>query len=60
MTIVWLLTYLTAVVAIVMTWRGLWGLMDEYLWPKNPRRSYWASFIIGFIIIVIVLALVQP
>ena len=52
------LIYLTAVVAVVMMWRGLWGLLDEYVWPKNPRRSYWSTFILGFILIVIVLALV--
>jgi len=50
------LIYLTAVVAVVMMWRGLWGLLDEYVWPKNPRRSYWSTFILGFILIVIVLA----
>jgi succinate dehydrogenase hydrophobic anchor subunit len=49
------LIYLTAVVAVVMMWRGLWGLLDEYVWPKNPRRSYWSTFILGFILIVIVL-----
>jgi succinate dehydrogenase hydrophobic anchor subunit len=51
------LIYLTAVVAVVMMWRGLWGLLDEYVWPKNPRRSYWSTFIIGFVLIVLVLAL---
>jgi hypothetical protein len=50
-----LLLYLIAVVAVVAMWRGLWGLMDIYLWPNNPKRSNWASFIIGFIIIAIVL-----
>jgi len=41
-----LLLYLVAVVAIVAMWRGLWGLMDIYLWPNNPKRSNWVSFII--------------
>ena len=53
-----LFLYLIAVVAIVATWRGLWGLMDIYLWPNNPKRSNWTSFITGFITIVVVLALV--
>jgi hypothetical protein len=51
------LLYLVAVVAVVMMWRGLWGLLDEYVWPKNPRRSYWTTFIVGFVLIVMVLAL---
>ncbi|MCW4045298.1 MAG: hypothetical protein NWE94_07275 [Candidatus Bathyarchaeota archaeon] len=56
-----LLLYLVGVVAVVAMWRGLWGLMDIYLWPKNPKRSNnWASFIIGFGLIATVLALVAP
>ena len=34
MSVVNLLLYLIAVVAVVAMWRGLWGLMDIYLWPK--------------------------
>lgn len=60
MSVVNLLLYLVAVVAVVAMWRGLWGLMDIYLWPKNPKRSNWASFLIGFVIITLVLALVVP
>jgi hypothetical protein len=60
MSIANLLLYLIAVVAIVAMVRGLWGLMDIYLWPNNPKRSNWVSFIIGFITIVVVLALVTP
>jgi len=52
-----ILLYLVAVVAVVMMWRGLWGLLDEYVWPKNPRRSYWLTFVVGFVLIVTVLAL---
>jgi hypothetical protein len=55
-----LLLYLVAVVAIVAMWRGLWGLMDIYLWPDNPKRSNWVSFIIGFVTIVVVLAFLTP
>ena len=51
------LVYLIAVVAVVMMWRGLWGLLDEYLWPKNPRLSYWVTFIVGFVILASFLAL---
>ena len=55
-----LVLYAIGVVAVVAMWRGLWGLMDLYLWPDNPKRSNWASFIIGLVIIVMVLALVNP
>jgi len=51
------LVYLIAVVAVVMMWRGLWGLLDEYVWPKNPKRSYWFTFIVGFVILIAFLAL---
>jgi len=47
-----LILYLVAVTAVVMMWRGLWGLLDEYVWPKNPKLSYWSTFIIGFVLIV--------
>ncbi len=60
MTIANLFLYLIGVVAVVAMWRGLWGLMDIYLWPNNPKRSNWASFIIGFALIAVVLALVTP
>jgi len=53
-----LILYLVAVTAVVAMWRGLWGLMDVYLWPNNPKRSNLASFIIGFVIIAIALALI--
>jgi len=52
------LVYLVAVLAVVMMWRGLWGLPDEYVWPKRPRLSYWATFIVGFAIITPFLVLV--
>ena len=54
MAIVNFLLYLVAVVGVVAMWRGLWGLMDLYLWPSNPKRSNWVSFTAGFILMVIV------
>jgi len=50
-----LLLYLALVVAVVMVWRGVWGLLDEYLLPKNPKLSYWISFIIGIVLLLILL-----
>ncbi len=55
-----LIIYLVTVVAVVMMWRGLWGLMDIYLWPNNPKRGNRVSFIVGFILIVTVLAFIAP
>jgi hypothetical protein len=52
-----LVLYLVALVAVVAMWRGLWGLLDLYLWPNNPKRSYVASFLIGILIIGAELAL---
>lgn len=51
------LVYLLAVVAVVMMWRGLWGLLDLYLWPENPKRSNLVSFIVGFVLICVLLFL---
>lgn len=38
-------------VAIIMFWRGLWGLMDLYLFPENLTLSYSVSATIGLAII---------
>jgi hypothetical protein len=53
------LVYLVAVVAVVMMWRGIWGLMDEYLWPQKPKLSYWMSFLTGFAAIIALLAVIS-
>lgn len=47
--------YLLAVIGVVMMWRGIWGLLDEYLLPKNPKVSCWISFIVGFLLILAIL-----
>ena len=52
--------YLVGVVGVVSMWRGLWQLMDIYLWPDHPKRSNWASFVIGLVLVVIVLAVLNP
>jgi len=33
--------------AIVMLWRGAWGLLDNYLFPDNQILSFSVSLIIG-------------
>lgn len=39
--------------AVVMFWRGMWGLLDLYLFPDNPAISYITSLIVGFVILII-------
>jgi len=37
--------------AVISFWRGVWGLMDEYLFPGNYELSLWASVITGIAIL---------
>ncbi len=53
------LIYLAAVLSVVMVWRGMWGLLDEYLWPNNRKRSYWASLLIGIVALAFILSPIQ-
>ncbi len=39
--------------AVVSFWRGIWGLMDEYLFPENYELSLWASVFIGLAILLL-------
>ncbi len=46
--ILWNLLGLSAVVTV---WRGLWGLMDEYLFPNNYKLSLWVSVFWGILLL---------
>lgn len=37
--------------SMIMLWRGMWGLLDSYLFPTNKTVSYLLSVIIGFTIL---------
>ena len=37
--------------AIVSFWRGVWGLMDLYLFPNNLTLSFSISVLIGIAIV---------
>ena len=37
--------------AVVSFWRGIWGLLDEYLFPADRQLSLWASVFLGIIIL---------
>ena len=39
------------VLAIVMLWRGAWGLLDTYFFPGNPIISYIVSMALGALIL---------
>jgi uncharacterized membrane protein len=43
----------TVVIAfgIIAFWRGVWGLMDYYLFPGHHIMSLWISLIIGVAIL---------
>ena len=45
------LKLLILAVAIVAVWRGVWGLMDIYLFPNNEILSFSISIIIGVLIL---------
>jgi hypothetical protein len=38
--------------AVVSFWRGVWGLLDEYLFPNNYELSLWISLFGGLIILI--------
>lgn len=40
--------------AIIMFWRGVWGLMDIYLFPNDATLSYSVSFVISVLLYIFV------
>ena len=41
-------------VAVVMIWRGAWGILDKYLFPENPALSFIISLIAGLILLTLI------
>ncbi|MBP6981750.1 hypothetical protein KBB25_03175 [Candidatus Gracilibacteria bacterium] len=39
--------------AIILFWRGIWNLADEYLFPDHPTLSAFASLMIGMGILIL-------
>ena len=39
-------------IGIISFWRGIWGLMDLYLYPDNLSLSYTISAVGGLVILV--------
>ncbi|MCC7304159.1 hypothetical protein IT418_01970 [bacterium] len=44
---------LLLLLAVVLFWRGAWGLMDRYFFPDNELLSYLLSAIFGLFILLI-------
>jgi succinate dehydrogenase hydrophobic anchor subunit len=38
--------------AVISFWRGIWGLMDEYLIPENRPLSLFISLVLGLAILI--------
>ena len=45
--------FLALAIGVILTWRGVWGLADVYLFPGNDVASFVASVIIGLVILII-------
>jgi len=46
-------------IAVVSFWRGVWGLMDLYLFPENQTISFIISLFIGLSILISTHYLIQ-
>ncbi len=42
---------LLVITGVIFVWRGLWGLMDTYLFPDQPGLSFTVGLIIGMIML---------
>lgn len=42
---------LLVAIAIVMFWRGVWDLLDEYLLPNWPLMSSVVSILVAFLVL---------
>lgn len=40
--------------AIIMFWRGVWGLMDVYIFPDDLPLSYAVSFLISVLLYIFI------
>lgn len=46
-----LINVVIVIVAIIMLWRGVWGLLNTFLFPGSPVFSYLASVALGVLIL---------
>ena len=40
-------------ISVVMIWRGVWGILDTFLFPNYPLISYSISLVLGILILLI-------
>ncbi|XP_047507037.1 uncharacterized protein LOC125050974 [Pieris napi] len=45
---------------VVFVWRGLFALIDIYLYPDDPAKSCWTSLIVGYSVVVVTYSLQVP
>lgn len=45
------LTVVTTVLAMILFWRGAWGLMDLYIFPENEALSYLVTLVLGLFLL---------
>lgn len=46
-------TSLLIATAVISFWRGLWGMMDTYLFPEQEFLSYAVSILIGIVLLLL-------
>jgi hypothetical protein len=46
-----LVSWVVVIVAIIMLWRGVWGLLDLYLFPGSPTLSHIVSLLLGILVL---------
>lgn len=42
---------LATVALVIMVWRGVWGLLDHYLFPNDLFLSYSISAVVGVVLL---------
>lgn len=47
------LNALIVLIAIVLLWRGVWGLLDAYFFPNNPLLSYGVGSLVGILMLLL-------
>ncbi len=45
------LNSIVIVLGIIMLWRGVWGLLDVFLFPGMPTLSYLVSIALGVLVL---------
>ncbi|XP_050520644.1 uncharacterized protein LOC126894043 isoform X1 [Daktulosphaira vitifoliae] len=42
---------------VVVVWRGVWAIMDKYLYPEQEQMSAWLSLVIGYSVVLVAFSL---